>query len=110
MTVRKPILKFKEDVKAWVIPNCMWMLLESTYGRDSDEWIGQQVELYCDPNVMFGSKRVGGIRCNVPVQRKAPRAAPPRTAAAAPVRSQKPAPRAPEPIFETESEANFNAF
>ena len=33
---------------------------------NSDEWIGRQIEVYADPNVMWGSKRVGGVRIRLP--------------------------------------------
>ncbi len=76
----KAILHFKNDVKSWIIPNCCWMEIEANYGVDSDDWIGKQIELFCDPSVMFGKKRVGGVRCRMP----AAAAQPQRRAAAAP--------------------------
>ena len=33
------------------------------FGTDeTDEWIGKRVTIYVDPNVMFGGKKVGGLR------------------------------------------------
>lgn len=46
---------------------------------DSDEWVGQQVVLYNDPNVSFGGKVVGGIRVRKPKNSKA-RTAPEKAA------------------------------
>lgn len=44
------------------------------YGTDSDNWIGQRITIYNDPEVEFGDKPVGGIRVQVGS------AAPPATA------------------------------
>lgn len=38
-----------------------------TGSREIETWPGKRVTLYIDPNVMFGGKRVGGIRIKVPV-------------------------------------------
>lgn len=32
------------------------------WGTDSTKWTGRYVELFCDPNVVFGGKAVGGTR------------------------------------------------
>ena len=32
------------------------------YGNDSTSWIGKDIEVYIDPNVMFGGKKTGGLR------------------------------------------------
>ena len=37
-------------------------LVEILGSDDTDAWIGQSVEVFNDPSVMFGAKRVGGIR------------------------------------------------
>ena len=36
--------------------------LEKLLGTDTDEWIGQKVTLYVDAQIMFGSKKVSGLR------------------------------------------------
>ena len=36
--------------------------LAACWGVHARKWIGQTVELYRDPNVMFGGEKVGGIR------------------------------------------------
>ena len=51
------------------------MVLNSTNGQiiaaitgseDTDHWTGKKIVLYDDPNVSFGGKLVGGIRCRAP--------------------------------------------
>lgn len=51
------------------------MILNSTNGQiiakitgseESDEWSGQQIVLYNDPNVSFQGKLIGGIRVRAP--------------------------------------------
>lgn len=51
------------------------MILNSTNGQsvaeitgseETDEWSGQKVMLYMDPSVMFGGKKMGGIRIRKP--------------------------------------------
>jgi hypothetical protein len=37
-------------------------IVEITDENDSDNWGGKLVEIYHEPNVMFGRKKVGGIR------------------------------------------------
>jgi len=37
-------------------------LIELFQTDDSDAWVGKMFELYHDPNVSFGGKRVGGLR------------------------------------------------
>lgn len=34
--------------------------------EESTDWIGHKIVLYKDPNIFFGGKRVGGIRCRAP--------------------------------------------
>ncbi len=63
----KTVLYFREDaLKPMILNNTNWMVLEEAYGEDSDAWLNKKVELYLDPNVMFGAKRVGGVRVRVP--------------------------------------------
>lgn len=51
------------------------MVLNSTNGQiiagvtgseETDTWTGHKIVLYDDPNVSFGGKLVGGIRCRAP--------------------------------------------
>ena len=40
--------------------------LISSYGDDTDKWIGRPVVVYYDPNVSFGGRVTGGLRVKVP--------------------------------------------
>lgn len=40
----------------------MRRVLITAWGDDGRSWIGRSMTLYCDPNVMFGGVKVGGIR------------------------------------------------
>lgn len=71
----KPVLRFAQDqLRPLILNNVNWDTLEHAYGDDSDAWLGRPVEIYCDPSVMFGGRRVGGVRVRVP--REAPPAKP----------------------------------
>ena len=39
---------------------------------DTDDWIGKKIVLYCDPNVSFAGKIVGGLRLRAPKQQPKP--------------------------------------
>jgi hypothetical protein len=41
-------------------------LFEITGHPDAEEWIGERVELFCDDNVAYAGKRVGGVRLRKP--------------------------------------------
>jgi hypothetical protein len=63
----KPVISFTGDnLKPMVCNGTNWDILESLYGDDSDNWIGKRVEIWVDPNVMFGGKRTGGLRFRAP--------------------------------------------
>lgn len=63
----KLIIKWREpDQKPLIMNNTNWMVCEDAYGLNTDMWLGKQVEVYIDPSVMFGGKRVGGLRLRVP--------------------------------------------
>lgn len=64
----KPVMSFRENgSKKMVLNNTNWILLEESFGDESDNWIGQKIELYLDPSIMFGGKRVGGVRVRAAV-------------------------------------------
>ena len=65
---QKPVMYFAGEVKPLIVNNANWMTCEDLYGEDSDAWIGKSIEIYKDPNVMFGNKRVGGVRLRAPQQ------------------------------------------
>ncbi len=62
----KPVLHFtNQHIKPMVLNFWNWNVLETAYGEDSDMWLNKPVEVYVDPNVMFGAKRVGGLRLRI---------------------------------------------
>jgi hypothetical protein len=69
---KRPVMHFDGDHKPMIINRGNWTVLEEAYGDDSDDWEGKPVEVYVDPNVMFGSKRVGGLRVRIPEQARQP--------------------------------------
>jgi len=60
--------------KKWVVNKTNWEILCSIYGPDTDNWHGKPIEVYNDASIMFGGKRVGGIRCRKPSGVAAPAA------------------------------------
>jgi hypothetical protein len=63
----KPVIRFLNNhPKPLILNNTNWMAIEDAYGDESDHWSGKPVELYFEPNVTFGNKRVGGVRIRVP--------------------------------------------
>ena len=73
----KPVMYFSGDHKPMIINNANWMTVEDLYGDDSDAWAGHTVELYHEPNIMFGNKRVGGIRIRKPAAQQTASVNPP---------------------------------
>ena len=62
----KPVMYFKNgSLKPFVLNQTNWTIIEEVYGDDSDNWRGQTIELYVDPNIMFAGKRTGGVRVRV---------------------------------------------
>ena len=51
-----------EFPRPWRPGRNMRRVLAHCLGKDSSKWIGVRVELYCDPDVMFGKEKVGGTR------------------------------------------------
>lgn len=49
----------------------MQIIARITGSEETDEWSGQQIVLYNDPNVSFGGKIVGGIRVRAPKNKSA---------------------------------------
>ncbi len=56
------------------------------FGSETDAWVGRKIQLYVDPNVMFGGRRTPSIRVRTGKKRSASAPAP--------------APRKPEPEFD----------
>ncbi len=61
ITQTKPVLYF-HDAKPLVLNKENWQTIADLYGDESDDWAGHWIEVYVDPSVRFGGKRVGGIR------------------------------------------------
>lgn len=62
----KPVAHFTNGIKPMILNLINWQTIEDAYGEDSDLWVGKRVELYVDKNVMFGAKKVGGVRVRIP--------------------------------------------
>lgn len=50
------------DKRFWRPAVTVLKLLVEAWGDDAEKWIGRRATLYGDPDVMFGGKKVGGIR------------------------------------------------
>jgi hypothetical protein len=62
----KAVLYFTDShMKSMILNKGNWAALECAYGDESDNWRGKPVEVYVDPSVMYGGKRVGGLRLRV---------------------------------------------
>jgi hypothetical protein len=63
----------ERDVKPMVLNQINGVTIESITGSDDfDDWIGKKIVLFDDPNVMFGTKKVGGVRVRAPKGQAAP--------------------------------------
>jgi hypothetical protein len=51
-----------EFPRVWRPGKSMRRVLASCWGTDASQWAGRRVELFCDPDVQFGGKSVGGTR------------------------------------------------
>ena len=58
----KPVLYFANGLKPMVLNGTNWDIMADAYGPESNDWRGKPIELYVDANVMYGGKRIGGIR------------------------------------------------
>jgi len=67
----KYVMHFKEMPKGMVLNWTNIQLIAHALGsEETNDWIGKKIVLYEDPNVSFGGKLVGGIRCRAPKQAK----------------------------------------
>jgi len=63
----KAVMYFERDkLKPFILNRGNMETIESAYGDETDDWRGKPVELYEDPGVMYGPKRVGGVRVRIP--------------------------------------------
>lgn len=51
-----------EFPRPWRPGKSMRRVLAACWGVDASEWVGRRVELFCDTEVVFGGKAVGGTR------------------------------------------------
>ena len=57
------VLFFKELEQGIVVcKESILQIIELLGSDETDEWVGQKVVIFNDPNVKYGGKRVGGIR------------------------------------------------
>lgn len=60
-------LTFQETEKPMVLNATNGAIIAGFLGSENtDDWVGRQIVLFDDPNVMFAGKRVGGIRARAP--------------------------------------------
>jgi hypothetical protein len=60
-------LTFNELEKPMTLNSTNGQIIAAIFGSEEfDDWIGEKIVLYRDPNVSFGGKLVGGIRCRAP--------------------------------------------
>lgn len=70
-------IKFHEHEKPMVLNSTNAQIIAKITGsEETDEWVGKKVVLYNDPNISFGGKITGGIRCRAPKTAKPAVAAP----------------------------------
>jgi len=88
----KYALTFHEVEKPFVLNSTNGQIIAGiTKSEDFDNWIGQKIVLYFEPNISFGGKLTGGIRTRAP-----------KTAAPAGV----PGKPTPPPVVETEPDSD----
>lgn len=94
-------LSFDEAEKPMVLNSTNGQIIAAiTKSEDTDNWPGHKIVLYDDPNVSFGGKLVGGIRCRAPKQSQTS-TTPAPTHGVMGKPTHRPAPAAPTPAPET---------
>jgi hypothetical protein len=59
----KSVLYFSEKgSKPLILNRANDDILCEKFGEEDEDWHGKRVQLYVDKNVMFGGRRVGGVR------------------------------------------------
>lgn len=62
---RKPVMYFSGKEKGLVLNRTNAAVIADTYGEDTDDWVGGEVELF-SAKVLFQNKMVDAIRLSVP--------------------------------------------
>lgn len=63
----KYVIHFKENYKPWAPGIETLENIKHIAGTGNvDDWSGTKLVLFIDPDIKFGGKKVGGIRCRVP--------------------------------------------
>lgn len=63
----KYVIHFKEDYKSWAPGIETLETIKHIAGTGNvDDWPGTRLVLFVDPDIKFGRKKVGGIRCRAP--------------------------------------------
>lgn len=64
-TTEQPIRVFLvegPEGRPYLPAKTMLKLMSIAWGKESDNWVGKRLTLYCDPEIMFGPMKMGGIR------------------------------------------------
>jgi hypothetical protein len=67
----KPVVWFEHVRKGMACNKTNVSTLIELYGDDSDQWVGNSIEVYVDPNVQFGGKKTPALRLRAPRQQQA---------------------------------------
>lgn len=62
----KVVMSFHEVNKPMILNKSNGETLCQLFGNDTDGIVGNTIVVYADPNIMFGGKRVGGLRLRAP--------------------------------------------
>jgi hypothetical protein len=62
----KIVLAFDETPKLLVLNKSNSLALEDLFGWESDDWVGNKIEIYTDPSVTFQGRRTPGLRLRAP--------------------------------------------
>lgn len=62
----KTAMHFAELSKPLILNTTNFDTCEEAWGGDTRGWIGHSVDLYFDPTITYGGKRVGGLRLRPP--------------------------------------------
>ena len=74
---KKWVMYFEEHDKGLVCGTTNRQLAANALGsKETEDWMGQQIVIYNDPNVTFGAEVTGGLRLRAVKRKAAPAAAP----------------------------------